>query len=114
MELESTRVGIGIPRIRLEVSWSIKEFRLERVDALRGSSIVAPIRSMQPWSGARAEGLLPNFLPLWQWSCCLELCLLSRCELLWQQSLNNHWQCHQTCHRRGTDYCLCDAVSLPG
>ena len=35
MELESTRVGIGIPGVRLEVSWSIKEFGLERADTLR-------------------------------------------------------------------------------
>ena len=34
MELESTRVGKGIPGIKLKVSWSIKEFGLERADAL--------------------------------------------------------------------------------
>ena len=40
----------------------VKEFRLERVDALRHSSTVALTRSAQPWSGAGAGGLLPNFL----------------------------------------------------
>ena len=59
VEPVSTRVGIGILGIRLEVSWSIKQLGLERVDALR--SVVAPIRSTQPWSSARVRGLLPNF-----------------------------------------------------
>ena len=40
--------------IKSEVSCMVKEFGLERVDALRCSSTVAPIRSMQPWSSAGA------------------------------------------------------------
>ena len=43
----------------------VKEFGLERVDVLRRSSAVALIRSTQPWSSARAGGLLPIFLTLW-------------------------------------------------
>ena len=65
---ESTRVAMVTEGIRLEVSCMVKEFRLERVDALRCSSTVAPIRSMQPWSSARARGLLPIFLTPWQQS----------------------------------------------
>ena len=70
---ESTRVGMVIPGTKAEVSWSVKEFGLERADALRRSYTEAPTRSMQPWSGAGAEGLLPIFLAPWQWSCCLGL-----------------------------------------
>ena len=40
--------------IRLEVSCMVKEFGLERVDVLRCSSTVAPIRSTQPWSNSVA------------------------------------------------------------
>ena len=65
MELESTRVGIVIPGIRLELSWSIKEFGLERVVALRYGSVVAPRGLTQPWSSTGAGGLLPNFLIPW-------------------------------------------------
>ena len=62
VEPESTKVGMVIPRTKVEVSWSVKEFGLERADVLRCSSTEAPTRSMQPWSGAGAEGLLPIFL----------------------------------------------------
>ena len=72
VEPESTRVGMIISRTEVEVSWSVKEFGLERADALRCSSAVAPTRSTQPWSGAGAQGLLPIFLAPWQRSCCLE------------------------------------------
>ena len=71
VEPVSTRVGMVISGTKVEVSWSVKEFGLERADALRCSSAVAPTRSTQPWSGAGAEGLLPIFLAPWQRSCCL-------------------------------------------
>ena len=58
MEPEPTRVGMVIPRTKVEVSWSVKEFGLERADALRCSSAVAPTRSTQPWSSAGAQGLM--------------------------------------------------------
>ena len=61
VEPESTRVGMVIPGTKAEVSWSVKEFGLERADALRRSSTEAPTRSTQPWSGAGAKGLLPIF-----------------------------------------------------
>ena len=73
VEPESTRVGMVIPGTKVEVSWSVKEFGLERADALRHSSTEALTRSTQPWSGARAQGLLPIFLAPWQRSCCLGL-----------------------------------------
>ena len=72
VEPESTRVGMVIPGTKVEVSWSVKELGLERADVLRRSSTEAPTRSMQPWSGAGAKGLLPIFLAPWQRSCCLE------------------------------------------
>ena len=45
-----------------EVSCKVEEFELERLNALRCSSAVTPMRSMQPWPSARAGGLLPIFL----------------------------------------------------
>ena len=78
VEPESTKVGMVIPRTKVEVSWSVKEFGLERADALRRSSTEALTRSMQPWSGARAEGLLPIFLAPWQRSYCPGLSLQSQ------------------------------------
>ena len=48
VEPESTRVGMVIPRTKVEVSWSVKEFGLERADVLRRSSAEAPTRSTQP------------------------------------------------------------------
>ena len=72
VEPESTRVGMVIPRTKVEVSWSVKEFGLERADVLRCSSTEAPTRSTQPWSGAGTKGLLPIFLAPWQRSCCPE------------------------------------------
>ena len=80
VEPESTRVGMAISRTKVEVSWSVKEFGLERADALRRSSAVAPTRSTQPWSGAGAQGLLPIFLASWQRSCCLEFSPQMRCK----------------------------------
>ena len=68
MEPESTRVTMVMEGIKSEVSCIVKEFGLERVDALRRSSTVVPIRSTQPWSGTRARELLPNFLTLGQQS----------------------------------------------
>ena len=71
VEPESTRVGMVIPRTKVEVSWSVKEFRLERADALRHSSTEAPTRSTQPWSSAGAKG------------CCLFFWLLGRGAVVW-------------------------------
>ena len=66
VEPESTKVTRVTEGIKSEISSIVKEFRLERVDVLRHSSTVAPTRSTQPWSSTGAEGLLPNFLTLWQ------------------------------------------------
>ena len=65
MEVKPTSVAIVMEGIRLEVSCNVKEFELVRVDALRRSSTEAPMRSTQPWSSARARGLLLIFLTLW-------------------------------------------------
>ena len=81
VEPESTKVSMVIPGTKVEVSWSVKEFGLERADALGCSSTEAPTRSMQPWSGARAKGLLPIFLAPWQRSCCPGLSLQLQREL---------------------------------
>ena len=48
VEPESTRVTMVTEGIKSEVSCIVKEFGLERVDALRHSSTVVPIRSTQP------------------------------------------------------------------
>ena len=66
VELESTSVVMVTEGIRSEVSCKVKEFELERVDVLRHSSTKALIRSTQPWSSARARGLLPISLTPWQ------------------------------------------------
>ena len=42
VEPESTRVGMVIPGTKVEVSWSVKEFGLERADVLSRSSAEAP------------------------------------------------------------------------
>ena len=81
VEPESTKVGMVIPGTKVVVSWSVKEFGLERADALRHRSTEAPTRSMQPWSGAGAKGLLPIFLAPWQRSYCPGLSLQSWCVL---------------------------------
>ena len=65
VELESTSVAIVTESLRSEVSCNVKEFEVERADVLRHSSTEAPMRSMQPWSSARARGLLSIFLTLW-------------------------------------------------
>ena len=80
VEPESTRVVMIIFGTEVEVSWSVKEFGLERADALRRSSAIAPTRSTQPWSGAGAQGLLPIFLAPWQRSCCPEFSPRTLCE----------------------------------
>ena len=80
VEPESTRVVKIIFGTEVEVSWSVKEFGLERADALRRSSAIALTRSTQPWSGAGAQGLLPIFLAPWQRSCCPEFSPWTRCE----------------------------------
>ena len=102
--------------IKLEVSCIVKEFRLERVDALRRSSTVAPIRSMQPWSSTGAEGLLPNFLTLWQWSWMCPGWRRLR-EPLRQLLYCSPWPCVWVCHRIDRGFDPCDivflAVSLP-
>ena len=54
VEPESTKVMRVTEGIKSEVSSMIKEFGLERVDALRHSSTVVPIRSTQPWSSTGA------------------------------------------------------------
>ena len=104
VEPESTRVTRVTEGIKLEVSCIVKEFRLERVDVLRPSSIVAQIRSTQPWSSARAVGLLPNFLTPWQrsWTCPRWPQL---CEPLQQPPCCSPWPCVLVSHRisRGSD-----------
>ena len=98
VEPESTKVTRVTEGIKLEVSCIVKEFRLERVDALRHSSTVAPIRSMRPWSSTGAKGLLPNFLTLWQrsqtgpgWQ--------RLHEPLRQPLCCSPWPCDWVCHR---------------
>ena len=44
VELEFTSVAMVMEGIRLEVSCRVKEFKLERVDVLRCSSAMAPMR----------------------------------------------------------------------
>ena len=89
----------------------VKEFRLERVDALRRSSAVALIRSMQPWSGTGAGGLLPNFLTPWQqsqtspgwWRLCKPLQWPLCC---------SPWPCDRVCRRTDRGFDPCGIVSL--
>ena len=47
VEPESTSVAMVTEGIRSEVSYRVKEFGLERVDALRCSSAIALMRSSQ-------------------------------------------------------------------
>ena len=68
LTVDTISVAIVMEGLRSEVSCNVKEFGLERADALRCSSTEALMRSMQPWSGAGAGGLLPIFLTLWQQS----------------------------------------------
>ena len=93
--------------IKSEVSCIVKEFGLDRVDVLRRSSIVVPMRSTQPWFGTGAIGLLPNFLTLWQWS---QMCPgWRRLGEPFQQLLcSSPWPCDQVCRRinRGFDPCV--------
>ena len=88
----------------------IKEFGLERVDALRRSSTVALIRSTQPWSSAGAGGLLSNFLTLWQWS--RKSPGWQRLHEPLQQLLYcSPWPCDQVCHRTDRGFDPCGVVS---
>ena len=50
VEPESTRVTRVTEGIKLKVSYIVKEFGLERVDALRHSSIVVNTTLVQCWS----------------------------------------------------------------
>ena len=88
----------------------VKEFGLERVDALRCSSTVAPIRSMQPWSGTGAGGLLPNFLTPWQWSPTSPGWQRLH-EPLRQPLCCSPWPCVRVCHRIDRGFDPCDVVS---
>ena len=111
VEPESTRVTMVTEGIKSEVSCIVKEFGLERVDALRYSSIVAPIRSTQPWSGTRAGGLLPNFLAMGQWSWTYPG--WPRLHKPLQSPLCcSPWPCDQVCHRIDRGFDPCDVVSL--
>ena len=48
VKLESTSVAIVTEGIRSELSCNVKEFGLERADALRHCSTETPMRSTQP------------------------------------------------------------------
>ena len=111
VEPESTRMTMVTEGIKLEVSCIVKEFGLERVDALRHSSIVAPIRSMQPWSGTRAGGLLPNF---WLYGSRAGLILGGRgcASLCSGRFCCSPWQCDQVCHRVDRGFDPSNIVSL--
>ena len=110
VELESTKVTRVTKGIK-EISGMVKEFGLERVDALRRSSTVAPIRSMQPWSGTGASGLLPNFLTPWQRSQ-MSPGWQRLCEPLWWPLCCSPWPCDRACCRIDRGFDPCDVVSL--
>ena len=88
----------------------VKEFELERVDALRRSSAVAPNRSTQPWSSARAGGLLPKFLTPWQWSRMSPGWWRLREPLQQQPLCCSPWLCDRVCHRTDRGFDPCDVV----
>ena len=111
VEPESTKVMRVTEGIKSEVSCMVKEFGLERVDALRRSSTVAPIRSMQPWSGAGAGGLLPNFLTPGQRSRMSPGWRRLR-EPLQQPLCCSPWPCDWVCCRTDRGFDPCDVVSL--
>ena len=109
VEPESTKVTRVTEGIKSEVSGMITEFRLERVDALRRSSTVAPIRSTQPWYSAGAGGLLPNFLTRWQWSPMSPG--WQRLHKPLQRPLCcSPWPCDQICCRTDRGFDPCDVV----
>ena len=62
MDPESISVLMYLFRISLEVSHIVREFGLERSEALSCNSVNAPMSSMQPSVGAIFRGLLKNFL----------------------------------------------------
>ena len=97
--------------IRLEVSGTVKEFGLERVDALRRSSTVVLIRSTQPWSSTGAGKLLPNFLTPWQqsWTCPGWWRLH---EPLERSLYCSPWPYDRVCHRIDRGFDPCDVVFL--
>ena len=109
VETESTKVTRVTEGVKLEVSCMVKEFGLERVDALRCSSTVAPTRSTQPWSGAGTGGLLPNFLTPWQQSRINPGWQLH--ELLWRPLCCSPWPCDWVCRRTDRAFDPCDVVS---
>ena len=111
MELESTRVTMVTEGIKSEVSGIVKEFGLERVDALRCSSTVVLIRSTQPWSGTRTGGLLPNYLTPWQqsWTCPGWRRL---CKPLQWTLYCSAWPHDQVCHRINRGFDPCNSVFL--
>ena len=88
----------------------VREFGLERVDALRRSSTVAPTRSTQPWSGAGAGGLLPNCLTLGQRSRTNPGWRRLR-EPLWWPFCCSPWPCDRDCRRTDRGFDPCDVVS---
>ena len=111
MEPESTKVTMVMEGIKSEVSCMVREFGLERVDELRHSSTVAPIRSMQPWSGAGAGGLLPNSLTLGQRSWTNPGWRRLH-EPLRRLLCCSPWPCDRVCHRTDRGFDPCDVVSL--
>ena len=111
VEPESTKVTRVTEGIKSEVSYMVKEFGLERVDVLRRSSTVAPIRSTQPWSGAGAGGLLPNFLTPGQWSR-TSPGWRRLCEPLRWPLCCSPWPCDRVCRRTDRGFDPCDVVSL--
>ena len=64
MDPESISVLMYLFGISLEVSHIVMEFGLEIADMLSCNSVIAPMSSMQPSSGAGVRGLLKNFLNL--------------------------------------------------
>ena len=110
VEPESTKVMKVTEGIKSEVSCMVKEFGLERVDALRHSSTVALTTSTQPWSGAGAGGLLPNFLTPWQRSRTSPGWRRLR-EPLRQLLCCSPWPCDWVCCRTNRGFDPCDVVS---
>ena len=69
---QSPRVGMVIPGTKVEVSWSVKKFGLERADALRRSS------AERHQQGQRNPGPVPE-----PKGCCLFFWLLGRGAVVW-------------------------------
>ena len=111
VEPEFTKVTRVTEGIKLEVSCMVKEFGLERVDVLRHSSTVVLIRSMQPWSGTGAGGLLPNFLTPWQWSW-MSPGWQRLCGPLQRPLCCSPWPCDRVCYRIDRGFDPCDIAFL--